>query len=135
MEPLPRSVEEALTSSIAAAARPESLALEELIRNTPALRERDYLKYAKLEQTLADALMDRVQGDRGVFRARLLAAIVVSGLRLGHEEWSGSGKSDPSKAHDFTRRIFRQVWTELRELGRAGLERPQPSSRRKGPQS
>lgn len=56
------------------------------LENTPVLRERDYVKYARLEQTLAAALMERVKSERGRFRARLLAWIVIAGLRLGAGE-------------------------------------------------
>jgi hypothetical protein len=68
-ESLTRTVEEAVTSFITAAANPASLAVDRLIRNTPALRERDYVKYARLVQTLAGALMGRERSDRGRFRA------------------------------------------------------------------
>ncbi len=116
-EPLTQTVEEAFTSSIEAAAHPASLAVDELIRKTPSLRERDYLKYAKLEQTLADALINRTKNNRERFRARLLATIVVGGLRLGNEQWQKSGNTDLSKVRTFTKKMFRQVWGELAELG------------------
>jgi AcrR family transcriptional regulator len=127
-EPLAITVEEALTSSITVAAHPAALAVDELIGNTPALRKRDYLKYARLEQTLAGARMKRVHGEKGRFRAQLLAVIAIGGLRLGNEEWRRRGMTNPAEAHDFTRKVFRQVWTELHDAASAALmDQPQKS--------
>lgn len=119
-EPLTQAVEEAFTSSIEAAAHPAAVAVDELIRKTPSLRERDFLKYAKLEQTLADAFMKRSKNDRERFRARLLATIVVGGLRLGNERWQKSGNTDLSKVRAFTKKMFDQIWKELAEMGQSG---------------
>lgn len=116
-EPLTQTVEEAFTSSIEAASHPAAIAVDELIRETPSLRERDFLKYAKLEQTLADALMKRSKSDRERFRARLLAAIVVGGLRLGNEQWQKGGNTDLSRIRSFTKKMFHQIWKELADLG------------------
>ena len=127
-EPLARTIEEALTSSLAEAANPASLAVDRLIRNTPALRERDYVKYARLEQTLAGALMERERSERGRFRARLLAAIVIAGMRLGNEQWYREGKTNSSNTKEFTKRMFRLVWNELYEIGGAGKRQCEASS-------
>lgn len=121
-EPLTRTVEEAMIASISAAMRPEALAVEDLIRNTPVLRERESVKYARLEQTLAQALQKRARGERGRFRAQLLAAVIISGLRLGNEEWHKRGKTDFSRAQAFIRKIFRQVWEDLRWFGDTALQ-------------
>ncbi len=123
-ESITRTVEEAMTASIGAAASPASLAVDRLIRSTPALRERDYVKYQRLEQALAGALVDRERGERGKFRAHLLAAIVIAGLRLGNEQWYAEGKTDSSNTKQFTQKMFRLVWAELYELGKAGTEQP-----------
>jgi AcrR family transcriptional regulator len=116
-EPMTQTVEEAFTSSIEAASHPAAIAVDELIRKTPSLRERDYLKYAKLEQTLAGALMRRTKSDRERFRARLLATIVVGGLRLGNEQWQKSGNTNLSNVRAFTKKMFHQIWKELADLG------------------
>jgi len=80
------------------------------------------VKYARLEQTLAEALMVREKSARGKFRAQLLAAIVIAGMRLGNEQWYREGKTDSSNAMEFTKRIFRLVWNELYEIGDAGRQ-------------
>lgn len=110
------TVEEALTACIATAANPASLAVDRLIRSTPALKERDYVKYTRLEQTIAEALMLRERSSRGKLRAQLLATIVIAGMRLGNEQWYREGKTDSSNAKEFTKRMFRMVRTELYEL-------------------
>lgn len=115
-EPLTRVVEDALSASITAAANPASLAVERLIRNTPALQERDHVKYARLERRLALALMNRERSERGKFRAQLVAAIVIAGMRIGSEQWHREGRTDSSNAQEFTTAMFRRVWAELHEL-------------------
>ncbi len=122
-----RTVEEALTACLATAANPASLAVDRLIRSTPALRERDYVKYARLEQTLAESLMVREKSARGKLRAQLLAAIVIAGMRLGNEQWYREGKTDSSNTKEFTKRMFRLVWNELYEIGDAGRRRHEAS--------
>ena len=121
-EPLAVVVEKALTASVAAAvqAHPDSVAIEGLVRKTPVLRARDHVKYAAIEQALAEALMERVNDERGRFRARMLAVIVIGGLRIASEQWYAQGRSDP--AESYTREIFQMTWDDLREFGRTALK-------------
>lgn len=113
-EPLIKTVEEALISSIAAAAHPKAIAIDQLVNNTPELRARDQLKYARLEQTLVEALAEREELDGSEFELRLLAMIVVGSLRLGSEDWRASGRRESARL--FTRRYIREVWEKLREF-------------------
>ncbi len=125
-EQLTLTVEEAMTASIATAANPVSIAVDRLIRNTPALRERDYVKYARLEHTLATALMNRERSDRGKFRAQLLAGIVIVALRIVSEQRHAEGTTDSSNIRELTARMFHLVWTELAELGGYGTQHRHP---------
>lgn len=119
-EPLIKVVEEALIGSVlASAADPQALALGKLIRETPALRGREQLKYVKLEQKLAAALAVRAPNDPASrLRTRLLAMIVVGGMRVGGECWHEEGV--PDDVEGFARRIFAAIWAELAEFGRLG---------------
>ncbi|TCR64065.1 TetR family transcriptional regulator [Bosea sp. BK604] len=119
-EPLIKVVEEALIGSVlASAADPQALALGKLIRETPALRGREQLKYVKLEQKLAAALAARAPNDPASrLRTRLLAMIVVGGMRVGGECWHEEGV--PDDVEGFARRIFAAIWVELAEFGRLG---------------
>lgn len=115
-EPLAKVVEEALISSLNdATADPRNIAIGDLIHGTQALRARDQLKYAKLEQIVAEALAERVKGQAERLRARLLAMIAVGGLRVGGEAWRRRSQSDNAEA--FARRIFRTIWGQLADFG------------------
>jgi AcrR family transcriptional regulator len=136
-EPWPVLVEHALTRAVAAAATPESFAIDALVRRTPALQPRRQLKYLHLEQAIAGVLAERVAGDgRARRRAEMLAAVVVAGFRLA--------TSDPEEAaaraaeRDVQRSVardFRGFWGALRDFGEAGLapRRPPAPARRLHP--
>lgn len=115
-EPVVKVIEEALTSAIVAAADPQSMALADLIRNTPALCARDQLKYTKLEQKLAEALSARAGDDPDErFRMRLLSAIVVGAMRVGGERWHELPKKGSLEA--FAREVFSELWRVLATFG------------------
>ncbi len=119
-------IEAAVNSALRAAiADPQRLALAALIRNTPALCARDQLKYAKLERKLADALHARSQGgDDERFRLSMLAAAVVTMLRIGGERWT-SGRQD-SSLDQFARGMFDELWAALAGLGEQVRQRTPP---------
>ncbi len=118
--PLPESlakvVKEALTSSIVAAANPRALAIDQLVRETPVLRERDQLKYARLEQTLADALAARAKGKNGELRARLLAMVAIGALRVGSDVWHSRGRT--ASAETYPNMVLQMLAMEVQEFGR-----------------
>jgi len=111
-------VEEALVATVSLAAYPRVYAIDELIRQTPALHARDHLKYARLETTLADALIAREPPTHERFRSRILAMVVVGAMRLAAGAWRTQGR--PGSAQDYTRVAFSIVWTELAEFIAAG---------------
>ncbi|MBY3083668.1 TetR family transcriptional regulator [Rhizobium laguerreae] len=110
------TVEAAITATVIASVDEPGLALGELIHRTPVLKARDQLKYAKLEQKLAEALFLRKQGDPLERpRMRILAAIVIGALRVGAELWQ---QRPPSVSpQDFAREIFTDLWKMLAEFG------------------
>jgi AcrR family transcriptional regulator len=121
-EPMTKVVEEALITSLKdATADPRNIAIGDLIHETPALRARDQLKYAKLEQILAEALTERVKGQAERLRARLLAMIAVGGLRVGGEAWRKRPQSESVEI--FARRIFGTIWDQLADFGVSAKKR------------
>lgn len=121
-EPLTRVIEEAMTALIAAAAAdPQALAIGNLIHETPALRARDHLKYAKLEQTLAEALALRASNDAGRLKNRLMAMVVVGAMRVGGECWRADQPAEGIES--YARRIFATIWSGLHEFGEESAHR------------
>ncbi|MBA5805031.1 TetR family transcriptional regulator [Rhizobium changzhiense] len=110
------AVEAAITATVIAAVDEPGLALGDLIHRTPALKARDQLKYAKLEQKLAEALLLRKGGDPLERpRMRVLAATVIGALRVGAELWQQRPPS--ASPQDFAREIFTDLWKMLAEFG------------------
>lgn len=120
--PLVDVIETAINAALRAAiSDPQHLAIAALIRDTPALRSRDQLKYAKLERKLTDALHARCSaGDEERFRLSVLAAAVVGMLRIGGERWSGAQKDLPLE--EFASGMFHELWAALADLGALARE-------------
>ncbi len=110
-------IEAAINTALhAAISDPQHLAIAVLIHDTPALRARDQLKYSKLERKLVDALQARSRGgDEERFRLSVLAAAVVSMLRIGGERWNG--RRQEISLERFAPEMFRELWTTLADLG------------------
>ncbi|NTJ64734.1 TetR family transcriptional regulator [Agrobacterium rhizogenes] len=110
-------IESAVNSALRTAiADPQSLALAALIHNTPTLQARDQLKYAKLEKKLADALFARGSGSQEErLRLGMLAAAVVTMLRIGGERWTQSPQD--VSLEQFARTMFDELWAALADLG------------------
>lgn len=110
-------IEAAINAALhAAISDPQRLAIAALIRDTPALRARDQLKYAKLEKKLAEALCAR--GDGGAeeqLRLSMLAAAVVSMMRIGGERWNAAQADLPLE--QFARSMFDEFWAAFADLG------------------
>lgn len=117
-EPLANVAVEALISTIIDAVNPQTLAIGKLIGNTPALRARDHLKYAKLEQKLAEALAARAKGKPDQLRIRLLAMSTIGALRVAGQTWNPDQLMTKSPAH--IRKIAKTLWSTLSELGAEG---------------
>ena len=110
-EPLVTVVEEAVSTTVMASFDPQSLALADLIRQTPALYARDHLKYAKLELRLTEALSARSKAkDSEKLRVRLLSAVVIGAMRVGGEQWHEI--QQPASPETLVRALF----TELRSV-------------------
>jgi len=115
-EPIVKVVEEALTSTIMAALDRQSLAVADLIRETPVLCARNQLKYSKLEQKLTEALLARTtDDDHERLRIRLLSVVVIGVLRVGGERWHEEPR--PESIEVFARDIFSQLWRVLADFG------------------
>ncbi|GAC1041502.1 TetR family transcriptional regulator [Rhizobium sp. No.120] len=116
-------IEAAVNSALRAAiADPQSLALAALIHNTPTLQARDQLKYAKLEKKLTDALSARGSGSQEErLRLAMLAAAVVTMLRIGSERWMQSPQD--VSVEQFARNLFDELWATLADLGKQ-VQRP-----------
>jgi AcrR family transcriptional regulator len=114
-EPLTKVVQEALTSTIVNAINPQSLAIGRLIQNTPSLRARDHLKYAKLEQGLTEALIARAKRKPDQLRIRLLAMITIGALRVAGQTWNVDQLSKKPAAE--IGKIAKLLWEQLREIG------------------
>jgi AcrR family transcriptional regulator len=118
-EPLSRVVEEAMLQSISAAAESRGVALDHLVRTTPALRARDALKYERLERTLTEALIGRKRRRKDTLEVRLLAMLAIGALRLGSEEWHQQRQRDDLASEGgraLAGRIFGTVWATLGKL-------------------
>jgi AcrR family transcriptional regulator len=113
-EPAVSVVRHALIDTVVAAADQRALAIGDLINRTPALKARDQLKYAKLEQKLAEALEARARSKEERDRMRLLAAIVIGMLRIGAERWKDEPKGASFEA--FSHTLFNDLWKMLADL-------------------
>lgn len=117
-EPPVRVVEEALSAAVMAAFNPQSLALGDLIRRTPALCARDQLKYSRLEGRLTTALVARGDGtDAEQLRARLLSAVVIGAMRVGGERWHENPR--PTSPEEAIRGLFAELWDLLAAFGKS----------------
>lgn len=115
--PLVEVIEAAINTALhVAMSDPQHLAIAVLIHDTPALRARDQLKYAKLERKLTDALHARCRGgDAERLRLSVLAAAVISMLRIGGERWSDARQN--ISLEQFARSMFDELWAALADLG------------------
>jgi hypothetical protein len=65
----------------------EARVIEQLKRDTPALRARDQGKYERLERAIAGALAERSGAAPDDLRVRLDAMLITGMLRVGGEGW------------------------------------------------
>lgn len=113
-----RAVEAALASTIGEAAQqPQAFAIDALIQSTPALKAREHLKYVRLEETLAQALIAREAPGADPFPSRLLAMLVAGGMRLSAERGRAAGQ--PASVGAFVRDVFGQVWDQVGSFAKA----------------
>lgn len=86
-EPLLRVAEQAVIAALESFDAEEARLIEQLKRDTPALRVRDHGKYERLERAIADALAERLGTRPDDLRTRLDAMVVAGMLRVGGEGW------------------------------------------------
>jgi AcrR family transcriptional regulator len=111
-EPAAQAIEAALVSAVGeAAGQPGAFAIDELIQTTPALKAREHLKYVRLEDTLARALIAREPPGADEFPSRLLAMLVSGGMRLTAERGRAAGR--PAELGAYVQGVFAQVWDQL----------------------
>lgn len=116
------AVEAAMIAAVVASTDERGLALDKLIHCTPALKARDQLKYAKLEQKLAEALLLRRGNDLSELpHMRILAAIVIGALRVGSELWQE--RPPGGSAEEFAHETFAELWKMLAEFGNEAKSR------------
>jgi AcrR family transcriptional regulator len=117
-EPAAKAVEAALVETVgAAAAQSDAFAVDNLIQTTPALKAREHLKYVRLEDTLAAALMGREPPGTDPFPSRLLAMLIAGGMRLTAERGRAAGQ--PAALGTFVHDVFAEVWTQLAQFAEA----------------
>jgi AcrR family transcriptional regulator len=108
-ESLMLAAERALIASISGYEREEAIALSRLVKETPALRAYDQVKYEKLERVLAAALAERAAQERMAqggdpLPARLVAMVTIGALRVANDLWLDHAGAEPPA--DYARRIF-----------------------------
>lgn len=128
-EPLGRTVEAAMSGAIAESVSPEGIEMDRLVRETPSLRARMHLKYARMEARLAEALERRAPMSSGaeamlLSEPALLAMLAVGLLRLGSEAWTATARHLRPEA--YTHQVFDQARLCLAKLAQADEDQTTP---------
>ena len=85
--PLLAVAEHAVVAALGQFDAEEARVIEQLKRDTPALRARDQGKYERLEGAIAGALAERSGGSGDDLRVRLDAMVITGMLRVGSGGW------------------------------------------------
>ncbi|WP_190275215.1 TetR/AcrR family transcriptional regulator [Collimonas fungivorans] len=118
----PALIECAMVHAIVDAASPENIAINKLVRCTPALQSRYQRKYVLMEQAIASVLVKRSNGDAASrTRAELLAAVFTAWFRIATDDASGASIKDHGDAQQKVPEAFRQFWQSLLAFGEEGL--------------
>lgn len=91
----------------------DAIAIARLKKETPALRDREQVKYEKMERAMAEALAARASDNAGQTRARLVAMITTGAIRIASENWLTQGARE--KPEVLVRRMFADIRTALDE--------------------
>ncbi len=110
--PLLDVAEQAVIAALGLFDAQEARLLEQLKRDTPALRARDHGKYERLERAIAGALAERSGGSPDDLRTRLDAMLVAGMLRVGGSEWA-SALVAGVPIEDYVRQVVRSLGREL----------------------
>ena len=96
----------------------EAKLIEQLKRDTPALRLRDHGKYERLERAIAGALAERQGTAPDDLRTRLDAMVVAGVLRVGGDGWlRASAAGEPIQ--DYVRQVVATLGASLPAAGPA----------------
>lgn len=118
----PALIECAMVRAIVDAASPENIAINNLVRRTPALQSRYQRKYVLMEQAIAGVLVERSNGDAAsCTRAELLAAIFTAWFRIVTNDPNGASIKGHKDAQQKVPEAFRQFWQSLLAFGEEGL--------------
>jgi AcrR family transcriptional regulator len=120
-EPPMTAAERAMITSLGRFDLKDVTAHGRLLRETPALRARDHLKYEGLERALAEALLRRVDSKRDELRVRLDAMVLIGALRVASAFSLVHGQTETPAA--FARCIVRILRAELKNLGQTDRRR------------
>lgn len=97
--------------------RERILARQRLVQQHPPLMSRQLAQYARVEETFADALAERLGVTPGQdLRAELLAALTVSVLRVAMRRWTADGQQP----------LYQQIDAAFDLLERGELSEPPP---------
>jgi len=110
--PLLEVAEQAVLAAMGLFNAEEARLLEQLKRDTPALRARDHGKYERLERSIAGALAERSGASPDDLRTRLDAMLVTGILRVGGSEWA-SALAAGVPMEDYVRQVVRSLGREL----------------------
>ena len=111
-----RPIDAAVNALIAALGdfdREQAEALACFVEETPALRDREQVKYATMEQALAAALGQRAGAV--TLEIRLVAMAVIGGMRVAGEEWRHAG--DRARPDLYARQVFDTLRAAVAEQG------------------
>lgn len=91
----------------------ETVAVARLKRDNPALRDREQVKYEKMERAMAEALAKRADGKAEQLRARLVAMITTGAIRIAGDNWLAQDMREKPEA--LVKRTFAAIRTILEE--------------------
>lgn len=107
-----RPIDAAINALIAALGdfdRDQAEALARFVEETPALRDREQVKYALMEQALTEALGAR--GGGVTLDARLVAMVVIGAMRVAGENWRHTGER--GRPDVYARQVFETLRTAV----------------------
>jgi AcrR family transcriptional regulator len=82
----------ALVATLGSFDRDQAEAIARFVEETPALRDREQVKYALMEQALAEALARRPGAPADPLETRLVAMVVIGAMRVAGESWRATGE-------------------------------------------
>jgi len=95
----------ALIAALAGFDRDQAEALARFVEATPVLRDREQVKYALMEQALAEALGRR--SGAITLEVRLVAMVVIGAMRVAGENWRQTG--DRARPDLYARQVFESL--------------------------